>query len=59
MSQNPTPNRRPLTYTAIGTSVGLLFGAILGLIADNLTLFAGGGLVLGFALGSALDARKQ
>jgi len=38
-------------------SIGLILGGIVGLIIDNMVIFAGGGLVLGLAIGSALDTR--
>jgi len=49
MSQSGNvPSRVP--YTALGLALGLV-----GLIIDNPIIFAGGGLVLGLAIGYALD----
>jgi hypothetical protein len=42
-----------LSYSGLGMAVGLLFGGILGLITGNIPLFAGGGMVVGLAIGSA------
>ena len=39
-------------------SIGLILGGIVGLIIDNIVIFAGGGLVLGLAIGSALDSHR-
>ena len=47
-----------ISYTALGLAIGLIFGGIVGLIIDNMIIFAGGGLVLGLAIGSALDNRR-
>jgi len=47
-----------ISYTAIGLAVGLITGGIVGLIIGNMVIFAGGGLVLGLAIGSALDNRR-
>jgi hypothetical protein len=48
-----------ITYTALGLAVGLILGGFVGLIIDNMIIFAGGGLVLGLAIGSALDNRHK
>ena len=42
-------------YTAYGLAIGLVLGGLVGLLVGNLIIFAGGGLVLGLAIGSALD----
>ena len=47
-----------VSYTALGLSIGLIFGGLVGLVIDNMIIFAGGGLVLGLAIGSALDSRR-
>ena len=48
-----------ITYTALGLAIGLILGGIVGLIIDNMIIFAGGGMVLGLAIGAALDNRRQ
>jgi len=54
MSQSGNvPSRVP--YTALGLALGLVAGGLVGLIIDNPIIFAGGGLVLGLAIGYALD----
>ena len=40
-------------------ALGLVFGGMIGLLIDNMIIFAGGGLVLGLAIGSALDNRRS
>jgi len=57
MSTNHKTQKR-ISYTALGMSIGLIIGGIVGLIIDNMLIFAGGGLVLGLAIGSALDSRR-
>ena len=57
MSKN-NESQRKISYTALGMSIGLILGGIVGLIIDNMVIFAGGGLVLGLAIGSALDNRR-
>ena len=47
-----------ISYTALGISIGLILGGIVGLAIDNMIIFAGGGLVLGLAIGSALDNHR-
>jgi len=57
MSKYNKPRGR-ISYTALGMSIGLILGGIVGLIIDNMVIFAGGGLVLGLAIGSALDNHR-
>ena len=57
MSKN-TNSRNRISYTALGMSIGLILGGIVGLIIDNMIIFAGGGLVLGLAVGAAMDNRR-
>lgn len=57
MSKNKNSGKR-ISYTALGLAVGLILGAIVGLIIDNMVIFAGGGLIVGLAIGSALDNRR-
>jgi len=56
MLKDKTSGKR-ISYTALGMSIGLILGGIVGLVIDNMIIFAGGGLVLGLAIGSALDNR--
>ena len=44
-----------VSYKAIGLALGLVLGGLVGLLIGNPIIFAGGGLVVGLALGSALD----
>jgi hypothetical protein len=39
--------------------IGLVVGGVLGLLIDNLAFSAGGGMVLGLAIGYALDQRRN
>ena len=48
-----------MSYIGVCLALGLVFGGIIGLVIGNLIIFAGGGLVLGLAIGSALDNRRQ
>jgi uncharacterized membrane protein YgaE (UPF0421/DUF939 family) len=57
MSKNKNSGKR-ISYTALGMAIGLIFGGIVGLIIDNVVIFAGGGLVLGLAIGSAFESRR-
>ena len=57
MSENNNSQRK-ISYKALGLAIGLILGGIVGLIIDNITIFAGGGLVLGLAIGSAWDSRR-
>ena len=52
-------SRSRFTYTGLCMGIGLVVGGVLGLLIDNLVIFAGGGMVLGLALGAALDQRRN
>lgn len=56
MSDKEQPSTR-MSYKGIGMALGLILGGLVGLAADNLVIFAGGGMVLGLAVGTALDNR--
>jgi len=58
MSENNFSQRK-VSYTALGLGIGLVLGGIVGLVIDNMIIFAGGGMVLGLAIGSALDSRRK
>ena len=47
-----------ITYKGLGMAVGLVFGGLVGLLIGNLVIFVGGGMVLGFAIGAAVDGRS-
>jgi len=51
-------SQKKISYTALSLTIGLILGGIVGLIIDNMIIFAGGGLVLGLAIGSALESRR-
>lgn len=57
MSKNNNSQRK-ISFTALGLAIGLVLGGIVGLAIDNMIIFAGGGLVLDLAIGSALDSRR-
>lgn len=57
MSESSNQPSRQVSYTALGMAVGLIVGGIVGLIIGNLVIFAGGGLVVGLAIGYAWDQR--
>jgi hypothetical protein len=52
-------SQKKISYTALGLAIGLILGGIVGMAIDNMIIFAGGGLVLGLAIGTALDSRRQ
>ena len=48
-SQAKAPNQ------ALGLGIGLVFGGLIGLLIGTPVIFAGGGMVLGLAIGATLD----
>jgi hypothetical protein len=51
------PASNSFSYTRYGMALGLIVGGFLGVLVGNPAIFAGGGLVLGLAVGRALDQR--
>jgi hypothetical protein len=49
---------RKINNTSLGLAIGLVFGGGIGLALGNLA-FAGGGMVIGLAIGAALDSRSK
>jgi len=47
------------TYTALGLVIGLVFGGLLGLMAGNMIIFTGGGMLIGLSIGAALERRSR
>jgi len=47
-----------ITYPGVGMALGLILGALVGLAVDNMIIFAGGTMVLGLAIGLALEKRR-
>ncbi|MFX1301301.1 MAG: glycine zipper family protein [Promethearchaeota archaeon] len=43
------------TYKGIGMAMGLILGGCIGLLIGNVVIFAGGGMIVGLAIGAALD----
>lgn len=60
MSKNPNRQMsRKINYTSLGLANGLVLGGFVGILVGNPIIFAGGGMVLGLAVGTALDKRNQ
>lgn len=59
MSSDFSPRSGKICYAAFGPAIGLVLGGMIGLLLDNLIIFAGGGLILGSAIGGALDDRSK
>jgi len=58
MSENNNRySSRRMKFTGIGMAIGLVFGGLVGILIGNPMVFAGGAMVLGFAIGAALDRR--
>lgn len=58
MSEHKQKPYRIMNYKGIGMAIGLIFGAGIGFLVGNPIVFAGGTMILGFAIGTALDQRK-
>jgi hypothetical protein len=56
--QNNNKNRTSLATMGTAMSLGLVLGGLFGLAVDNMIIFAGGGMILGLAIGLAIEKRK-
>ena len=57
MSTNHT--QKKISYTALGLAIGLILGGLVGLLIDNMIIFAGGGMLIGLAIGTFLDQQRS
>jgi hypothetical protein len=48
-----------VSLKGLGMGLGLVLGGLLGWISGNTAISAGGGMVLGLAVGTALDRRHN
>ena len=58
MARNGSGSSRTVSHAGLGAAIGLVLGGLIGILMDNMIIFAGGGMVLGVAIGSALDSRR-
>jgi hypothetical protein len=60
MSENNTRHSiGRMKFTGLGLAIGLVFGGLVGFLIGNPIIFAGGTMVLGFAIGAALDKKNS
>jgi hypothetical protein len=57
-NQGETKKKTRVSVLGVGMALGLVFGGILGLILDNLVIYAGGGMILGLAIATAIESRQ-
>ena len=57
-SKDSQKTYRRRTYTGYGLALGLVLGGLIGTLIGNPIIFAGGTMVLGFAIGAAFDNRR-
>jgi uncharacterized membrane protein len=48
-----------MKFTGLGMAIGLVFGWLVGTLIGNPIIFAGGGMVLGLAIGTSLYQRSK
>ena len=48
-----------LKSAGLSAAVGLVFGGLVGLLIGNPVVFAGGGMIIGIAVSTALDQRRN
>ena len=48
-----------MMFTGYGAALGLVLGGLVGFLIGNPIIFTGGGMVLGVAIGAALDRRGE
>ena len=59
MNTHNKEQKRIRKYTGIGGGAGMIFGGLVGLLIGNPIVFAGGGTVLGIAIGTAFEQRTN
>ena len=52
-------SNQSMKFAGLGAAVGLVFGGLVGLLIGNPIVFAGGGMILGIAAGTALNQRRK
>jgi hypothetical protein len=57
-NQNSIKKDARVSILGVGMALGLVFGGIFGLVVDNLVIFAGGGMILGLAMATAIESRR-
>ena len=57
-NDNKESNRR-MKFAGIGAAIGLMFGGLVGVLIGNPMVFAGGGMVVGLAIGTTFDQRRD
>ena len=57
-TQNTNKPSSAIPYKGLGMAIGMIFGGIIGLLIGNPIIFAGGGMVLGLAVGLSLESRN-
>ena len=57
--ENNNTSSKKLNTQALGMAIGLVLGGLVGILLDNLVIFSGGGMILGFAIGTAMDKRNK
>jgi hypothetical protein len=55
MSESSSNQSSTNSYKVLGLVIGLITGGFLGLFIGNVVIFAGGGMLIGLAVGVALD----
>jgi F0F1-type ATP synthase assembly protein I len=48
-----------ITTMGVAMSLGLVLGGLVGILIDNMIIFAGGGMIVGLAIGLALEKRRM
>jgi hypothetical protein len=53
-------NENDVRFATMGAAMalGLVLGGLVGLLIDNMIIFAGGGMILGLAIGTAIESRQ-
>ena len=59
MNSQKKNTSRNLKFAGLGAAIGLVFGGLIGTLIGNPFAFAGGTMVLGLAIGAAIDRRRE
>lgn len=59
MSSSNNENKVSFGTMGAAMALGLVLGGLVGLLIDNMIIFAGGGMILGLAIGTAIENKRH
>jgi F0F1-type ATP synthase assembly protein I len=57
-TQNESQKKAKFGNLGAAMSLGLVLGGLVGILIDNMIIFAGGGMIVGLSIGLALEKKR-